>query len=112
MIDHAVRPVQDGVSIVGYKRLAVLFAYSRFSPEFLQLKDDSGNGKGNDFNRNWRPRAEPFDQFRLVHDDDHAPGRMSDDFLSNQRSAQTFDQIQLRRYFVGAVDGNIDMRMF
>src|SRR5262245_39018120 len=36
---------------------------------------------------------------------------MGDDFLANQRTSQPFDQIELRRNFIGAIDRDIDFRM-
>ena len=55
-------------------------------------------------------RAELRGHFCFVHHDDLALGDLGDDFLVEQRAASSFDQVELRVDFVGAVDRDVDHR--
>ena len=58
-------------------------------------------------------RSKPVHQLAAVDDDGKAVARGRNDLLAQQRSAQSFDQIERAALdFVGAVDREIDLAMF
>src|SRR5438105_2240153 len=59
--------------------------------------------------RERRALAEPRDTLTCVRNDDQPAGILRDDFLAQERATEAFDQVQIWRDLIGAVDGEIEL---
>jgi len=55
--------------------------------------------------------SQPVDELAFINNDDNAFGRLGHNLLANERRAETLEQIQLRRDFVGSIHGHVNARI-
>jgi hypothetical protein len=80
-------------------------------PEFAQLPDDTRVGDGGDFDGDGRPgRQQPGLVFPVIGDADEFPAAARHQFLLEQTGAAALDAVEVGVDFVGAVEGDFDLR--
>ena len=105
---NLVSPIQNHVAVIGEEGPTIFLADSRTA----ELNQNARNGQRNHLNRNHALAAQPLHKLAFVHDNDDALRSVRDNFFANERAAQTFDEVQLGRHFIGAVHGDVDFGMF
>src|SRR6266478_3554620 len=91
-------------SVSASPQLATSAKRRNFLREYSRCERDDLYGK--------RKLTESRNELGGVSHHDHPLRGRSDDLLAQQRAAAAFDQPQLRIDFIGAVDGDVDLRMF
>jgi hypothetical protein len=104
--------IENLIAIVGQVRTAVgLQAQFGQAAQRHDLPLDNSPRKRDYLDWQWK-LAEHGNNLAGVSDHHHLLRCRSDDLLASQRPAAAFDQIQLGIDFIGAIDGDVDFRMF